>query len=186
MSEYLPILTSLIGIIGVVAGILITEFVRRKNRHEVYAPIVFEKRLKAYEGFTELIYIADYVAREIMENDTLTKDECRDLMFEPGLNVAKYADENWLYIDEELASHCVAIFIGIDDIYEADGDEKERLMKEYQYMIVEAKRMISEDSGVAEINRLFKSINRPNLSGKIIERIRELREQKGICKQNSE
>ncbi len=38
--------------------------------------------------------------------------------------------------------------------------------------------MIAEDAGIAEINRLFKAINRPKLSGPVIDYMRELRRNK--------
>jgi hypothetical protein len=37
--------------------------------------------------------------------------------------------------------------------------------------------MIAEDSGVAKINRLFKSINQSKITGPFIERLRERRKE---------
>jgi hypothetical protein len=45
-------------------------------------------------------------------------------------------------------------------------------------MKADAFRMIGEDSGVAQINKLFKSINRPKLTSSVIDRIQELRDEK--------
>ena len=38
--------------------------------------------------------------------------------------------------------------------------------------------MILEDLGVAKVNRLFRSINRPKITSPVIEGIRELRKEK--------
>ena len=176
MTEYFPIIAPLIGMAGVIAGVLLNEFVRRRNRRELYAPKIFEKRLAIYEGLAKHIHEGSEVANEVIENESLTPNERHALISAPISAIAQYMDENSLYIDEELAIHCTALFMGVEDIYDATADEKKRLIENY-HMRKEALRMIAEDSGIAEINRLFKAINRPKLSGPIIEKLRELRQQ---------
>ena len=67
MNEYFPILAPVIGIVGVVVGVLLNEFMRRRSRRELYAPKIFEKRLAAYEGLIEQIHQGSKVANEVIE-----------------------------------------------------------------------------------------------------------------------
>jgi hypothetical protein len=64
---------------------------------------------------------------------------------------------------------------GVEDIRDSNDEQRDSLLRDYYHSRSEAFRMIAEDSGIAQINKLFKSINRPALNGPIIERIRELR-----------
>lgn len=178
MTIFLSILVPIVGIAGVVLGVLLNEFMRRKNRKEVYAPTIFEKRLVAYEGLAEQIDEGSEIADEVINNSDLTAEERHDLISVPISTIAKYTDKYRLYIDPDLGVHCTALFMGVEDIQSVDGEERERLLKDFYHLLNEAHRMIEEDSGVAEINKLFREINRPKLGGPIIERIRELRQKR--------
>jgi hypothetical protein len=177
MDVYFSILAPLIGIAGLIMGVLLNEFLRRRNRRELYAPKIFEKRLAIYEGLAERVQLGSEIAQEIIEDDSLTPEQRHELISAPIMEIARYCDKNSLYIDTELTVHCGALFMSTEDIHDADPEEKEHLISAYYHMRKEALRMIAEDSGVAEINRLFKKINRPKLSGPVIERFRELRRQ---------
>jgi hypothetical protein len=169
MTLFLTILAPISGILGVGLGVLLNELLRRKNRRELYAPKIFDKKLETYEGLAELIQQGSDIARKVIETRDLTADQRHELISIPISTIANYVDRHRLYLDEEIGSHCIALFMGVEDIYDATENEKPTLLKEYYNMHREAYRMIAEDSGVAEINKLFKAIRH------IIERIRELR-----------
>lgn len=177
MSTVLALLVPIFGIFGVISGILLNEFMRRKNRREVFAGKIFEKKLAAYEGLNDHIYRGVIAADEVIENTQLSPSQRHELVSATIGEIANYVDEHQLYIDQEIAAHCTALFMGVEDIPEATGDVREALLRDYWAMRKDAFRMIAEDSGIAEINRLFKVINRPKIDGPIIERIRELRNQ---------
>ena len=176
MTTFLAILAPTVGVIGVVLGVLLNEFVRRRNRRELYAPKIFEKRLAAYESLVEHIENGSNVANEVIKNPDLTVEQRHDLITAVVMSIAKSVDKNRLYIDEQLATHCTALFMGVEDVFKEQGEEREKLLRNYYEMRTEALRMISEDSGVAEINKLFRTINHPKISGPIVEAIRELRQ----------
>jgi hypothetical protein len=54
--------SSLIGIVGILLGILVTEYFNRRKRVEVYAQKVFEKRLEVYDTLIKLLRTADTAA----------------------------------------------------------------------------------------------------------------------------
>lgn len=166
---------ALVGILGITLGILVSEILRRKNRREQFAPEIFSKRLTAYEGLFEKIYLGNDIANEIIKSDKLNQTERHHLTSHLIGDIAEHADANMLYLDPDICAHSTALFMGIEDIYSLEGSEKKEMLHHYYDMRKEALRMIKEDSGVAEINVLFTSINKPKLSGPIIERLRELR-----------
>jgi len=165
----------LVGILGVLIGIALNEFLRRKNRVEQYAPVIFEKRLRAYEGLANLINNGSTIADDVIHNPKLSHTERHEMVSSVVFPIAMYTDNNRLYIDDELAAHCTAIFMGVEDIFDSGEDDKDELLKSFYQMRLDAYRMIREDSGIAKVSELFDKINRPKLSGPIIERIRELR-----------
>jgi hypothetical protein len=175
MATFLAILAPTAGVVGVLLGALLNEFVRRNNRKELYAPKIFEKRLAAYESLAELIQNGSEVANEVIENPDLTAEQRHDVIATVVMSIAKFMDKNPLYLDKELGAHCAALFMGVEDIYSTKGEEKKALLRKYYGMRTEALRMIREDSGVAQINKLFRTINRPKIGGPIVEAIRELR-----------
>ncbi|MBC7103208.1 MAG: hypothetical protein H5U13_08315 [Parvibaculum sp.] len=173
MSEYLPIIVASIGIVGVIVGASLNEFVRRRNRRELYAPKIFEKRLAAYEGLIEQIHSGSKVADEVIDNDDFTPEQRRDLISVVIHGMIEFVENHRLYLDEALTVHCMALFMGVEDIHDAAEDNKQELLDLYRQMRKEALRMAIEDSGVAEINRLFKVINKPRINGALISYFRE-------------
>jgi len=168
--------TALIGIFGVLLGAGLNELLRRNRRIEAYTMRVFDKRLEKYEELMALLQAALEVASDVMENPEYTPEQRHELISDAILQIAQFTDDNELYIDPELASHCVATFMDAEDIPSIkDAREREERRKAMRDMYVNAKRMIREDSGIAEIDKLFKTMTKPRLSSPIIERIRYLK-----------
>lgn len=178
MNEMLQLLLPYIGtLVGVALGAFLNEFIRRGRRVEQYSSVIFEKRLEVYERLMGLMQSGYELATEAMDADELSAEDRKGLVSTAILSIAQFTDENVLYLDGELGAHCVALFMGAEDIHDMPDEEgqpaKLRLMRQY----ADTKRMIVEDSGVAEVNKLFKTINKPKITSPVIERIRELRRQ---------
>ena len=173
MNEYLPIVAPVIGIVGVVVGVLLNEFMRRRNRRELYAPKIFEKRLAAYEGLIEQIHQSSEVASEVIDSDDLTEEQRHDLISVVVHGMIEFIEKNRLYLDEDLTVHCMALFMGVEKIHDASESDRQELLDQYYHMRKEALRMAAEDSGVTEINRLFKAINKPTIDGALIRYFRK-------------
>jgi len=175
MGTYLATLAPLFGIVGVAIGAFLNEFLRHRNRRELYAPKIFEKRLAAYEELVEKINEGSHVASEVISRDDLSAEQRHDLISVVVHSVGEFVEKNQLYLDEDLTVHCMALFMGVEEIHDAAENEKEDLLNHYYEMRKEALRMVAEDSGVAEINRLFKSINKPRIDGSLIQYYRNLK-----------
>jgi hypothetical protein len=125
-----------------------------------------------------LLHDGGEIVDEIITNSELSQDQRHDLVSAAIFSVATHVDRNSLYIDEELGAHCVALFMGTEDIHHSPEAKRQELQQRYYHMRKETHRMILEDSGVAKVNRLFRSINRPKITSPVIEAIRELRKEK--------
>lgn len=167
----------LFGFGGVMVGVALHELLRRTSRIEAYAGRVFDARLAKYEELFGLLHSGYEIASDVIENSDYTAEERLAFISAPIMAIAEFTEENELYIDSDLGAHCVATFMGAEEIRDIENidernEEEERIWEKYKL----ARQMIREVSGVAEIDKLFKKITKPNLSGPIIERIRYYRE----------
>jgi len=179
MNIWLALVPSLIGLIGVVAGILLSEFVRRRQRAEQFASTIFARRLDAYEALLQLLDEGGEIADRVVVDESLSAPARKELIGSAILPIAKFCDRNRLFIDEELGAHCTALFMGVEDLQSLPASEREAEISAHQHGRRDTLRMIREDSGVARIDKLFRSINRPRITSPVIERIRELRRERG-------
>ena len=93
--------------------------------------------------------------------------------------MAEFTEKNRLHLDEDLIVHCVGPFMGVEDIHDASEEGRQKLLDHYRQMRKEEFRMAAEDSCVAEINRLFKAINKPKIDGALIRYFRESKREAG-------
>jgi len=171
-----PIWMSVIGVLGVIVGVVLNEVIRRSRRIETFTPGIFEKRLAKYEKLMVLLQTGYDVASDVMANENYAQEERHALISEAILNIAKYTDEEELYIDPDLGAHCVATCMGAEDVMSIeDTKEHDEVRQMIRDMYKEAKRMIREDSGIHEIDKLFKRIHKPKLTSPVIDRIRYLK-----------
>jgi hypothetical protein len=175
MDTFTALSGPLIGMLRVILGTLLNEFLRRGRRVEEYSSVIFAKRLQSYETLMSLIQEGSEITDEVISNPDLSSEQRHDLISSVIRPIALHVDRDVLYIDGELGAHCVALFMGTEDILDAPESDKQRLLKEFYQMRAETYRMIREDAGVAQINKLFQSINRPKITSPVIERIRYLR-----------
>ncbi|WP_417268550.1 hypothetical protein [Celeribacter baekdonensis] len=178
MTLFLAILAPVIGFVGLFVGAFVNEWLRRKNRREQFAQTVFEKRLKVYEELIEKISEGEKIVNSFLEAH-LSADERHDLVSIAIHGVATYVDQNTLYLDEEIGMHCVALFMGTEEIPDATDDNRKEMTANYHQMRKAAYQMIREDSGVAELDRLFKAVNRPLIDSPVIEYYRERKKEQG-------
>lgn len=169
--------TAVIAVFGVVLGAGLNELLRRNRRIEFYASPVFEKRLQKYEQLMKMLDDASGVAYDVMQNAEYTPDQRKALISAVILPIAQFTGENELYIEPDLGAHCTATFMGAEDVQDVqDPSKRERQAQHIRNKYMDAKRMIREDSGIAKVEKLLRSITKPKLSSPIIQHIRYLRE----------
>jgi hypothetical protein len=148
MDQFTALINPLLGMLGVIVGSVLNEYLRRRRRIEDYSSAIFAKRLEAYETLMSLIRDGSGKADEVINNAVLSFEERRALISSAVLSIAEHVDRNALYLDEQLKAHCVALFMGIEDIHDVPESEKQHHLEVYRKLRKEAYRMITEDSGI--------------------------------------
>lgn len=154
-------LTAMIGIAGVLLGVLLNEFFRRRSRIEIYSKEVFEKRLRVYEELYEKMEGGFLIASDVIENPSHSKKERHAIWSTVVMDIATFTDDNGLYLNENLIVHCMMTVIGVEDIYYIkDPKEKEEELQKFRKGYADAKRMIKKETGLEELDKLFGSISK--------------------------
>lgn len=167
---------ALIGILGLIVGIVLNEYFRRRNRIEAYSTKVFERRLEAYEGLMKAIRDAEGEVNEVLDDESLDAKERHEKTFEAGLRVMEYTDEHSLFLNDEIIVHCGAAFIGVDDILNMpNGKNRTEEIDRFRTMIGDAKKMIRVESGMSEIDQAFRSVTKAKHSSSVIDSYRKLK-----------
>jgi len=176
--EWSSLIGPILGVIGIPLGLLLGEYLRRRQRAEQFAAVIFAKRLKAYETLLVLLNDGNTIAEDVLNNPDLSTEIRHDMISTAIHQIAAHNDQNVLYINEELGAHCTALFMGVEDIHNLPQTAKEKRLADHYAQWRKTRRMILEDSGVSEVNKLFQTINRPKISSPVIDRIRELRRER--------
>jgi len=165
--------SALIGLAGLLIGILLNEYYRRNSRIEKYSVQVFEKRLNIYEKLMSEIKLASSIITELLEDTDHSLDEKKEIAFHAGLKVAQYTDEHQFYLNEDITVHCCMVFVGASDIFEDPINEE--LLSDFRHDIKKSYSMIRTESGVAELDGLFRSITKSAPGGRLIEGYRAIK-----------
>jgi hypothetical protein len=172
--------TALIGLVGVLIGVLLSQVFHRQNRVETYSHKVFERRLEVYESLMALLQSGYEIANEVMENEELSNEERNAFISEAIMPIASFTDEHGLYIDKYVAAHMTSAFMGAEDVLEeVDKKKREALANAIRLSYKTAKEIVLTESGAEEINKHFRSISRSKPTSPVIERIKEL-EKRGV------
>ena len=161
---------ALTGLVGLLVGVLVNEYIRRRKRIEDYAAKVFEKRLDVYAALMGVIREAENDVNETLEDDSEPVDERCQQAFAAGLRVMEYCDQNSLFLNDEITVHCGAAFGGVTDIIPMEkGSERDEQVLRYRTMLGDAKAMIRAESGMTEIDRSFRAVSKANHSSAVID-----------------
>jgi hypothetical protein len=165
---------ALIGILGVLLGILVNEAIRRHRRIEDYSTRIFEKRLQVYEELYSRLDECYEAANDVLSGNH-SADQRHQIVSSLVFPLLEFMDKNSLYLNDEIAVHCGGMWMGVDEIPSTqDGAERASQMEAFQKDFADAKEMIKEESGLKQIDKLFRSITKPRYSSRLIEYYRKL------------
>ena len=117
----------------------------------------------------------------IIENKDIPKEDRHNLVSVSIHHVASFCDEHQLYLNDEITVHCVSLLMGFEDIPEIkDEKQRQESIKQFRNSLIAAKGMIRKEAGVADLDRLFRSIIKPRHSSLIIEYYRKLKKKQGV------
>jgi len=174
--------SSLIGLAGVIVGILINEYFKRKDRESLYSDTIFQKRLEIYDKLFTKMSTASEISNEVIENVSLSKQERLQTWSEIVLDIAKFTDTNKLYLNEEIAMHCMITLIGVEDIYNLPENEKKLEISKFYTGIKEVSDLIKEEIGLKRLDKFFNKINKPIISSSYIEAFNKIKNEYDVKK----
>jgi hypothetical protein len=168
---------AIVGILGILIGILLNEYLRRKNRIENYSQKIFEKRFEVYEKLYEMVRKAYLAINDYIIEESLPFEERFNGAYDEGAKVIHYCTENQFYLSEELVVLIGSAIVNTSTIFESD-DEKviEEETVRFRLDIRDIQVMILKESGIYEINKHFKSIGKVKYKGQVIDFYKKLKE----------
>lgn len=177
--------TAFIGLLGVLIGLLVNEHFRRRNRIEAYSSRIFDKRIQIYEELFAKVSACSTFISDLIENPKYSKEERHGIVSVAVHSLAQYGDEHSFYLNEHIVLQYMTLMMGVEDIYYIENtEEKEREIQRVWKHLRDTKEMIRKESGIEEMDSLFKSITRAKHKSAIIDYYNELqREQRKKDKQ---
>ena len=167
---------ALFGLVGLIAGILLNEYFRRRRRIEAFGEKIFDKRLEIYEEFHQKLSGSMEIASDIIENPNYSQEERHEIWSEVMFDIAKFADTNELYLNEDITLHCLTTLMGVEEIYAVEDDaEKQTIVKDLHKKMSSGRQMIRKEIGLHELDKLFKTLTKAKHKSDIIDYANELR-----------
>ena len=168
--------TAAIGLVGLIVGIALNEYFRRRRRIEAFGQKIFEIRLELYEKYHRKLDDSMEVAGRIIKDPNYSKEERHTIWSEVILDIAEFADSNRLYINEDITLHCFMTLIGVEEIADIEDDaEKKKTIKTLYQDVAHARQMIRKEIGLDEIDKFFRVMTKAKHKSHIIDYVNEAR-----------
>ncbi|WP_145146544.1 hypothetical protein [Paenibacillus xylanexedens] len=162
---------ALCGLLGVLLGIIISEYFRRKSRIELFTKEVFLRRLHIFEELYQIILEAEkmsYSLEQEQDKETVTK-HWSEVVFK----TSDYLDTNYIYIHEEVVVQCMTLLIGFEDIL--FHEQKVEQVYEFRTKLKETKQLIRSVSGISATEKTIEKVANIKLSTDYINYYRQLK-----------
>ena len=165
---------ALIALAGIIAGVFVNEYFRAKNQIRFYSKKVFEKHLALHE---ELFYQYRQfyaIICSIMGEEEITETQYSEVYSSAYLELCEYLDDNQFYITDELRVQVFASLVDAEDYSKITDPTRKEQMKEFilnEYK--QTKKIIIEESGVAEISKHFRKVSKSSPDSPIIRHIKK-------------
>ncbi len=167
--------------LSALGGVWLTSYLSSKSENENFiAKEIMLKKLNHYEALFSLMRAADREVAELYEQAREAKDaralkEIPQTVFPAGLAIAEYTDDHKLFLDEDVAIHITATFLGPLDVYELDPTSRnyKRKIKEsevhYREEYNQGVKLIADYAGLRRLEKTYKKINKPTTTSPIID-----------------
>lgn len=162
---------AIFGLIGVLLGVSINEFFRRKSRVELFTKEVFSKRLSVFEELYQLILDAERTSYELTNENN--KDFVNSTWTDTIHKLAEFLDKNFLYLSDEVTVQCMTTLIGFDD--RLFSDAKEESIYEFRRSMKETKHLLRNASGIAATEKTLRNVAGISLSTDYIKYFEKLK-----------
>ncbi len=154
--------TALVGLVGLLVGMLITEHFRKRSRIEQFSGRIFEKRLSVYEKLMEEFILSCGVIDALYEDEEMPLHEKYEIAFGCGLKLMQFTEDNDFYLSEEVTVHLGMLFVNTGDIFLSENSEEQRktAYERFQSGYGKTKCLIKAASGISTIDNLITEITK--------------------------
>jgi hypothetical protein len=176
--------TAWIGVLGGLAGVLLgsglSEFLRRSNRIESYAALIFEKRMQIYEQLFSKVVEARTAAEEVMELGKHPAEERHAMVSAVVLDLATCLRPKRPLFKRGVDSALCRRINGAEEVADVKSPkERDDAAGHVRENLSDALSMIKAESGISRINRFFGNLTRSKLSSPMIDYYRKLSKERG-------
>ncbi|HQG09194.1 MAG TPA: hypothetical protein PL093_00965 [Candidatus Pacearchaeota archaeon] len=175
-QETLQIISILSGPVGVIVGILLTEWLNNSRQRFIYLEKMFEKKLEIYENLYKKMKKAYDLGIEILNDKESTKDERLKKWTATVLDVSKYLDDNTLYLNEYVRLHCALSVVGVEKVASLSGKEYDKAKDKYIKNWGKTEEIIKNEAGIERLEKFLSKINKSRNDSnykKIIKKLKE-------------
>ena len=173
------LLQSVFGVVCLLLGIAVNELVRRSNRIESYAGEIFKKRFAVYEDLWKLVRDAKPIADAVIEDGALSAEERHGIVSKLVLDIAKFCEENSLYLNDDVTVHCCTVYMGVEDIADlSNNKERGSAIAHLAESYNKAREIIRAETGLQRLDTLFRNVTKAKYSSSIIRYYREMKDRK--------
>lgn len=165
------IFTSFAGMISVILGVSVSEFVRRRNRADAYSNIVFQKRLEAYEGLFDIVR-RQYV-HDLIFNGNASAELAHDIVGEAVHEITGYCDANAFYLSHTITVAVCTLPMGLEGYHLLEEGAREGFRDDYLSERRHVFEMIIQESGMKKISSIFDAVHGAAHTNAAVEYYRE-------------
>jgi hypothetical protein len=165
------LLSSIIGLLGVLLGVCISEYLRRQSRVEKLSETFFSKKIDVYENVSDQFQLLTQLFYKISPTEEKGKN-LFDEFYIKTLPFVDYLESKNLFIDENLSVHLILTLIkagefleGINQIDEID------VVNEFK----ESKLLIRKSLGVNQIEKDLLKVSKSTLSSNNIGQFKKIK-----------
>lgn len=147
----------LVGLLGVLLGFLLSDYIKRKARIEEHYDNFFKKRLNTYQNLGKKISTASTTINQLESVTDMTIDVKKARAFHVSSIVLEFVDDHALYLNDEIVEQCKSTFQGVSEMYIEEFYDD--LLVSFDKQINNIKCMIRNDLLTSDVDKLFTMAN---------------------------
>jgi hypothetical protein len=162
---------ALLAIGCLLLGIGVNEYIRRMNRIEAHAGIVFQRRLDLYERLWKMVANLNNEVGLYVDEPTVTWERVREDFGAKHSEIFTVLDEHALYATSRLTVQLLVYSATVKGMFEETDLEKRQswgrgLQEEYGKLA----NIMREEAGIERIGELFQILTKSTKAADIFER----------------
>ncbi len=166
---------AVIGIVGLVLGVFLTETFRYIRRSDEFSKLLFDKKLDRYSSLYDLIVKSHNLINEMIDDEELTQEERHQFESTVVWEIVEFTESNEFYLSELVLVEAMTVFMGAEDFPEMNEEDALEARKNLNHNVKNLKDMIRSEAGITRIEKDFRKITKAKLDSPIIKYMNRLK-----------